>query len=235
MVYSMLEMYRYSGELPLWPLCSGETNCMIGYHAASVIADAYMKGIRSFDAEYALEAMVKSSNINKKGSELYTKYDYLPSNRAKESVSITLEYVYDDWAIARMAEALGNKEVADEYYRRALNYMNVFDGNTCFFRGRNLDGSWVTPFETYATGRDYTEATPWHYRFFVPHDVNGLVQNYPSKDEFIKALDDLFTLEAEMAIEVFCKNNDTFFMEKIRAIEGVEDSTLIQYNGEYHG
>lgn len=202
MVYSMLEMYRYSGELPLWPLCSGETNCMIGYHSASVIADAYMKGIRSFDAEYALEAMVKSSNINKKGSELYTKYDYLPSNRAKESVSITLEYVYDDWAIARMAEALGNKEVADEYYRRALNYMNVFDGNTCFFRGRNLDGSWVTPFETYATGRDYTEATPWHYRFFVPHDVNGLVQNYPSKDEFIKALDDLFTLEAEMAIEV---------------------------------
>lgn len=202
MVYSMLEMYRYSGELPLWPLCSGETNCMIGYHAVSVIADAYMKGIRNFDAEYALEAMVKSSNINKKGSELYTKHDFLPANRAKESVSITLEFVYDDWTIARMAEALGKEDIAKEYYERALNYMNVFDGSTCFFRGRNLDGTWVTPFQPSATGRDFTEATPWHYRFFVPHDVNGLMKNYPSKEAFIKALDDLFTLETEMDIEV---------------------------------
>ena len=202
MVYSMLEMYRYSGELPLWPLCSGETNCMIGYHAVSVIADAYMKGIRNFDAEYALEAMVKSSNINRKGSELYTKHDFLPANRAKESVSITLEFVYDDWTIARMAEALGKEDIAKEYYERALNYMNVFDGSTCFFRGRNLDGTWVTPFQPSATGRDFTEATPWHYRFFVPHDVNGLMKNYPSKDVFIKALDDLFTLETEMDIEV---------------------------------
>ncbi|MBQ7019844.1 MAG: GH92 family glycosyl hydrolase [Bacteroidales bacterium] len=202
MVYSMLEMYRYSGELPLWPLCSGETNCMIGYHAVSVIADAYMKGIRNFDAEYALEAMVKSSNINRKGSELYTKHDFLPANRAKESVSITLEFVYDDWTIARMAEALGKEDIAKEYYERALNYMNVFDGSTCFFRGRNLDGTWVTPFQPSATGRDFTEATPWHYRFFVPHDVNGLMKNYPSKDAFIKALDDLFTLETEMDIEV---------------------------------
>lgn len=202
MVYSMLEMYRYSGELPLWPLCSGETNCMIGYHAVSVIADAYMKGIRNFDAEYALEAMVKSSNINRKGSELYTKHAFLPANRAKESVSITLEFVYDDWTIARMAEALGKEDIAKEYYERALNYMNVFDGSTCFFRGRNLDGTWVTPFQPSATGRDFTEATPWHYRFFVPHDVNGLMKNYPSKDAFIKALDDLFTLETEMDIEV---------------------------------
>ena len=202
MVYSMLEMYRYSGELPLWPLCSGETNCMIGYHAVSVIADAYMKGIRNFDAEYALEAMVKSSNINRKGSELYTKHDFLPANRAKESVSITLEFVYDDWTIARMAEALGKEDIAKDYYERALNYMNVFDGSTCFFRGRNLDGTWVTPFQPSATGRDFTEATPWHYRFFVPHDVNGLMKNYPSKEAFIKALDDLFTLETEMDIEV---------------------------------
>ena len=202
MIYSMLEMYKYSGELPLWPLCSGETNCMIGYHAVSVIADAYMKGIRNFDAEYALEAMVKSSNINRKGSELYTKHDFLPANRAKESVSITLEFVYDDWTIARMAEALGKEDIAKEYYERALNYMNVFDGSTCFFRGRNLDGTWVTPFQPSATGRDFTEATPWHYRFFVPHDVNGLMKNYPSKEAFIKALDDLFTLETEMDIEV---------------------------------
>lgn len=202
MVYSMLTMYDYSGELPLWPLSSGETNCMIGYHSTSVIADAYMKGIGDFDAGHALEAMVNSSNINKKGSGLYTKYGYLPSNRAKESVSITLEFSYNDWTIATMAEALGNKAVAEEYYRRALSYTNVFDGSSLFFRGRNLDGSWVTPFEPSATGRDFTEATPWHYRFFVPHDVNGLIQNFGSKDEFIKALDDLFTLESELDINV---------------------------------
>lgn len=199
MVYSMLEMYDCSGELPLWPLCSGETNCMIGYHSVPVIVDAYMKGIGNFDPEHALEAMVKSSNINKKGSALYTKYDYIPSNRAKESVSISLEFAYDDWTIATMANALGKKDIAKEYYRRASNYANLFDGSTCFFRGRNLDGSWVTPFEPSATGRDFTEATPWHYRFFVPHDVNGLVKNYGSKEEFVKALDDLFTLEVDLS------------------------------------
>lgn len=198
MVFSMLKMYDYSGELPLWPLSSGETNCMIGYHSTSVIADAFMKGIGDFDAEHALEAMVKSSNINRKGSELYTEYGYLPSNRAKESVSITLEFAYDDWTIATMAAALGKTEIAEEYYRRALNYTNVFDGNTTFFRGRNDDGSWVTPFETSSTGRDYTEATPWHYRFFVPHDVNGLIANFGTKDAFVKALDDLFTLEPDL-------------------------------------
>lgn len=199
MVFSMLKMYEYSGELPLWPLCSGETNCMIGYHSTSVIADAYMKGIGDFDAEYALDAMVKSSNINKKGSALYTEYDFIPSNRAKESVSISLEYAYNDWTIARMADALGREDVALEYYRRARNYANLFDGNTCFFRGRNLDGTWVTPFNTASTGRDYTEATPWHYRFFVPHDVNGLLQQFESKEAFIQALDDLFTLETDLS------------------------------------
>ena len=201
-VYSMLQMYDYSGELPLWPLWSGETNCMIGYHSTSVIADAFMKGIGNFDAEHALEAMVNSSNINRKGSALYTELGYLPSNRAKESVSITLEFAYNDWTIARVAEALGKMDIAKEYYQRALNYQNVFDGNTLFFRGHNLDGTWVTPFNPSATGRDFTEATPWHYRFFVPHDVKGLIYNFGSQDEFIKALDDLFTLETELDVEV---------------------------------
>ena len=196
MVRSMLDMYDVTGELPIWPLSSGETRTMIGYHAASVIADAWMKGIRGFDAEHALDAMVRSSNCNRKGSEYYVADGYIPSNILRESVSCTLEYAYDDWTIARMAEALGRSDIAAEYYGRALNYVNVFDGSTRFFRGRQRDGSWSAPFEEFVAGRDYTEATPWQYRFFAPHDVNGLEQLFGSREAFVRELDRLFTLES---------------------------------------
>ena len=203
MIRSMLDMYDSTGELPIWPLASGETGTMIGYHAVSVIADAYLKGIRGYDADKALEAMIRSSNINKKGSDYYTVQGYIPSNIKRESVSCTLEYAYDDWAIARMAQAMGRDDVFGEYARRALNYVNVFDGSICFFRGRQSDGNWSAPFEEFATGRDYTEATPWHYRFFVPHDVNGLIQLFGSRETFIREMDRLFTLESdEMQLDV---------------------------------
>ena len=203
MIRSMLDMYDSTGELPIWPLASGETGTMIGYHAVSVIADAYLKGIRGYDADKALEAMIRSSNINKKGSDYYTVQGYIPSNIKRESVSCTLEYAYDDWAIARMAQAMGRDDVFGEYARRALNYVNVFDGSTCFFRGRQSDGNWSAPFEEFATGRDSTEATPWHYRFFVPHDVNGLIQLFGSREAFIREMDRLFTLESdEMQLDV---------------------------------
>ena len=203
MIRSMLDMYDSTGELPIWPLASGETGTMIGYHAVSVIADAYLKGIRGYDADKALEAMIRSSSINKKGSDYYTAQGYIPSNIKRESVSCTLEYAYDDWAIARMAQAMGRDDVFGEYARRALNYVNVFDGSTCFFRGRQSDGNWSAPFEEFATGRDYTEATPWHYRFFVPHDVNGLIQLFGSREAFVREMDRLFTLESdEMQLDV---------------------------------
>lgn len=203
MIRSMLDMYDITGELPIWPLASGETGTMIGYHAASVIADAYLKGIRGYDAEKALDAMIRSSNINKKGSDYYVAQGFIPSNIKRESVSCTLEYAYDDWAISRMAGAMGRDDVAREYAQRALNYANVFDGSTCFFRGRGTDGNWSEPFEEFATGRDYTEATPWHYRFFVPHDVNGLAGLFGSRAAFVRELDRLFTLESdEMQLDV---------------------------------
>ena len=203
MIRSMLDMYDITGELPIWPLASGETGTMIGYHAASVIADAYLKGIRGYDAEKALDAMIRSSNINKKGSDYYVVQGFIPSNIKRESVSCTLEYAYDDWAISRMAGAMGRDDVAREYAQRALNYANVFDGSTCFFRGRGTDGNWSEPFEEFATGRDYTEATPWHYRFFVPHDVNGLAGLFGSREAFVRELDRLFTLESdEMQLDV---------------------------------
>ncbi|WP_297553948.1 GH92 family glycosyl hydrolase [uncultured Alistipes sp.] len=196
MIRSMLDMYDVTGELPIWPLASGETGTMIGYHAVSVIADAYVKGIRDYDADKALEAMMRSSDINAKGSDYYVAQGFIPSNVKRESVSCTLEYAYDDWAIARMARAMGRTDVAERYEARARNYANVFDGSTRFFRGRRADGGWTEPFEEFTAGRDYTEATPWQYRFFVPHDVNGMVQLFGGREEFVSALDRLFTLES---------------------------------------
>ena len=194
-VISMLDIYDATGELPMWPLSAGETGTMIGYHSVSVIADAYLRGIKDFDADKALEAMIQSSNINKKGSDYYVEFGFIPANMKKESVSCLLEYAYDDWCIAAMAEAMGRSEVAATYFKRAENYINVFDGATGFFRGKNANGSFSPRFNEFISGRDYTEATPWQYRFFVPHDVNGMIQLFGSKDKFIAELDKLFVLE----------------------------------------
>ena len=196
MTASMLEMYRQWGELPIWPLGRGETGCMIGYHSIPVIADAWLHGIRGFDGEEALAAMVASSNKNKGiTSALYNKYGYIPSNLMRESVSQTLEFAYDDWCIARMAESLGRADIAAEYDARALRYRNVFDPSTGFMRGREDTGNWVEPFDPIASTRDYTEAIPWQARFFVPHDVAGHTGLMGGTEPMLAALDSLFTYE----------------------------------------
>ena len=198
MIVSMLDMFDCTGELPIWPLANRETYTMIGYHSVSVIADAWLCGIRGFDGEKALQAMVASSN-RYKGSNiatLYTTYGYIPANLIKESVSQTLEFAYDDWCIARMAESLGHEDIAQAYDRRALNYRNVFDGATGFMRGHNADGSWTTPFDPISSTRDYTEAIPWQARFFVPQDHAGLSSLMGGREPMLAALDSLFTFEA---------------------------------------
>lgn len=198
MVNSYLNIYDASGELPIWPLSAGETGTMIGYHSVSVIADAYLKGIRGFDAEKALDAMVVSSEKNKKGADYYIQYGFIPSNIKKESISCLLEFAYDDWCIARMAQAMGKEEVYQKYIERSQNYINVFDGSTRFFRGKRMDGNWETPFNPSEVGRAYTEASAWQYRFFVPHDVNGMAQQFGGKKEFTVALDSIFTVESKV-------------------------------------
>lgn len=198
MVNSYLNIYNASGELPIWPLSAGETGTMIGYHSVSVIADAYLKGIRGFDAEKALNAMIVSSEKNKKGADYYIKYGFIPSNIKKESISCLLEFAYDDWCIARMAQAMGKEDVYQKYIERSQNYINVFDGSTKFFRPKRMDGNWETPFNLVEIGRAYTEATAWQYRFFVPHDVYGMVQLFGGKEEFVAALDSIFTVESEV-------------------------------------
>ncbi len=196
MINSMLNMYDCSGELPVWPLSSFETGCMIGYHSVSVIADAWLRGIGGFDGERALEAMVTSSKNNEVNtSELYATHGFVPADLKAETASRTLEYAYDDWCIARMAESLGHKDIADEYYQRAANYRNIFDPVTGFIRGRKLDGSWARAFEPLLRSEDFTEATPWQYRFFAPHDLAGMEYLMGSREAMAAAADSLFSYD----------------------------------------
>lgn len=198
MVQSLLDMYDASGELPLWPLSAGETGTMIGYHSTSIIADAYLKGIRGYDAEHALEAMKISAEKNKKGADYYIKEGFIPTNIKKESVSCLLEFAYDDWCIAQMAKALEHMDDYETFIKRSQNFINVFDGSTRFFRGKRQDGNWETPFDPFAIGRSYTEATAWQYRFFTPHDVYGLTQLSGGREAFIADLDSLFMVTSEV-------------------------------------
>ena len=198
MVQSLLDMYDASGELPLWPLSAGETGTMIGYHSTSIIADAYLKGIRGYDAEHALEAMKISAEKNKKGADYYIKEGFIPTNIKKESVSCLLEFAYDDWCIAQMAKALGHMDDYETFIKSSQNFINVFDGSTRFFRGKRQDVNWETPFDPFAIGRSYTEATAWQYRFFTPHDVYGLTQLFGGREAFIADLDSLFMVTSEV-------------------------------------
>lgn len=199
-VFSCLDMYKADGVLPLWPLASGETECMIGYHSIPFIVDAWFKGlVPELDTELALKAMTESSDINKKGSSWYTRLGYIPANKLRENVSAALEYAYDDWCIARFAEAVGQNETAGKYYARAHNFINNFDGGSGFLRGRNLDGSMVDPFNPFETSREYTEANAWQYRFFTPQDFKGLSELLGGEDKLIEALDGLFSASSEVA------------------------------------
>ncbi len=198
MIQSFLNIYDASGELPLWPLSAGETNTMIGYHSTSIITDAYLKGIRGYDAEHAFEAMKNSAEKNKKGADYHIKNGFIPTDIKKESVSCLLEFAYDDWCIAQMAKILGHMNDYETFIDRSQNYINVFDGSSRFFRGKRLDGNWETPFDPFAIGRSYTEATAWQYRFFVPHDIFGLTQLFGGREAFIASLDSLFTVTSEV-------------------------------------
>ncbi len=201
-VHSMLEMYETTGELPIWPLASGETGTMIGYHSVSAIWDAWQKGIRDFDGEKALDAMIVSSQKPRKGGSQYLAQGWIPANMEKESVSCLLEYAYEDWCIAMMAKELGKEDIYKEYTRRAYNYLNAFDGNTGFFRGKRSDGNWVTPFSPVVVSRDYTEATAWQYRFYVPHDIHGFTQLLGGYEQFNSALDQLFSENTKFIAEI---------------------------------
>ena len=191
---SLLETYVRDGKLPLWALGGMDVDCMIGYHAVSVLADAWLRGIHTFDGKLALEAMVRSSNLDP-ASDWDNAYGYVPSDFTPESVSKTLEFCYDDWCIARMAASLGRRDIVARYDARALRYRNLFDPATGFFRGRESDGNWRAPFNPTSSSRDYTEAVAWQYRFFVPHDMAGFRDLMGGAEPLRAALDSLFSYD----------------------------------------
>lgn len=191
MIKSMLLMYEQGGLLPVWELAANETQCMIGYHAAPVIYDAYKQGITSFDAEKALEAMVKSAMQDKHGLSNYKQYGYVKADEEGESVSKTLEYAYDDWCIAQMAKALGRQEVYDTFIQRAQNYKNVFSAEQGFMRAK-LNAQWQSPFSPSEVNFHFTEANSWQYSMFVPQDIEGMIALYGGALAFEQKLDSLF-------------------------------------------
>ena len=177
--------------LPVWELAANETYCMIGNHAIPVIADAYFAGIRDFDTEKALEAMVASQKDDFRGMGAYMKYGYIPIEAEGEAVSKTLEYAYDDWCIARMAEDMGKTEIAEEFYARAQNYKNIFNPENQFFQGRR-NGGWMRPFDPAQVNFTLTEANSYQYGFFVPQDVNGHIDLMGGRESYAAKLDALF-------------------------------------------
>lgn len=191
-IQSMLSIYRENGKLPVWELWGNETDCMIGYHSASVIADAIAKGIGGFDKKEALQALLESSNKNEYGINLIEKYGYLPGDLEHESVSKTLEYAYDDWCIAMIAKELGDKSIYDRYIKRAAFYKNIFDPQTGFMRPK-INGKWLSPFLPQEVNVHFTEANSWQYSFFVPQDILGHIELLGGNKKYIDHLDSLFS------------------------------------------
>lgn len=200
MVKSFLVFSEQNGRLPVWNFYGSETDMMIGYHAVPVIVDAYLKGIGDFDPKKALAACVATANIDEyRGIGLYKKYGYVPYdvtdhyNSENWSLSKTLEYAYDDYCIARMAEKLGEKQIADEFYKRSLNYKNVYNSQTTFMQPRNNKGAFIENFSP----DDYTphicESNGWQYFWSVQQDVDGLISLVGGKERFTQKLDSMFT------------------------------------------
>jgi len=204
-IRTMLKLCDRYGNLPRMSYGGGYIDCMIGEHMLPVIADAYLKGLRDFDARAALKAMVNTVTVPHRGREkenweFYEKYGYLPFDLVKyESCSRTLEQCFDDWCLARFADALGEKEIAARFRKRADNWKNIFDTSIGFARGKDSKGKWLEPFDPYAFGHEgtvvgcFTEGNSFQYSWHVLHDLPGLVAAMGGRDRVEANLDGLFT------------------------------------------
>ncbi len=190
-INTFLTKYSEGGILPIWDLSGNYTGCMIGYHAVPVIADAYLKGIRGFDAEKAFAAMKHSAMQDHLGLESYKQLGFIPVEAESESVSKTLEYAYDDWTIAQMAQAMGKDADAKLFSERAQYYKNSFNPQTNFMQGR-FRNTWFAPFDPFEVNFNYTEANAWQYSLYVPQDISGLIALMGGKHVFSNHLDTLF-------------------------------------------
>jgi len=202
-VNSMHEYYKGKNTLPVWTLYGNETNTMTGYHSIPVIVEAYLKGISGFDAVAVYEAMKTTMMGDDRGLNLYKNFGYIPYNLLDESVTITLEYAYDDWCIAQMAKALGKNEDYDFFMKRSEAYQYLFDKKTGFMRGKSDDkSSWNTPFDpkhsNHREQTDYTEGNAWQHSWFVPHDTKNFIKLHGGDTIFANRLEQLFTESSEI-------------------------------------
>ncbi|MBC7935344.1 MAG: glycoside hydrolase family 92 protein [Rhizobacter sp.] len=197
-INTFLAQYKYGGMLPVWELSANETFCMIGYHSIPVIADAYNKGIKNFDAQYALKAMTDYAESNRFGLNAYQAKGFISNDDDHESASKTMEYAYDDWCIAQFAKNIGNDTVYKKYMQRSLNYRNLYDPSTGHIRGK-VQGFWYSPFKAGEVNNFFTEGNSWHYSFAVPQDINGLAKLYGGREKFAAKADELFTTKEPLS------------------------------------
>jgi predicted alpha-1,2-mannosidase len=197
-ISTFLDITEKGNLLPVWELAGNETNCMIGYHAVPVIADAYIKGIRGYDIEQAYSAMIKSASQDHFGLKYYKEFGYIPAETEGESVSKTLEYAYDDWCIAMMAKQMGKEDDYRYFLQRAQSYKNIFDPDTKFIRGKR-NGMFTEPFDPAEVNFMLTEANTWQYTFYVPQDISGMMNLMGGRELFEKKLDEMFHASTELS------------------------------------
>ncbi|MEM0961403.1 MAG: GH92 family glycosyl hydrolase [Bacteroidota bacterium] len=202
----LVNIYREGGWLPKW-MSPGYRDCMIGTHAAAVIADGAAKGLTDFDVETAFEAVVRDATVasrqggvGRRGLERYASLGYVPCDEVGEATSRTLEFAYSDWCVARLAESLGKSEEAARFDARSLNYRNVFDAEVGFMRGRRADGTWLPGFDPVEWGGPFTEGSAWHFTWSVPHDPAGLAALLGGREAMGQKLDGVFETPGEFRV-----------------------------------
>ena len=203
-VNSLLAIYQQQGKLPIWPLMGNETDCMVGYHAVPLLADAWLKGYKGFDADLAYQAVKASSMRDDLGLNYVKERGYIPADKEYESVSKAQEYAIDDWCIAQMAKKRGNKDDYAYYTKRSLYYKNYFDSSIRFVRPRLSDGSWKTPYDPFNSiheNGDFTEGNGWQYTWLAPQDPKGLIRLMGGDSAFKVKLDSLFVVSGDMGAQ----------------------------------
>ena len=183
--------------LPMWELHCNDTRCMIGYHAVSVIVDAYMKGYRNFDHEEAMKAMIATAERDEFGIKYVKELGYIPADKEGSSVSKAVEYAYDDWCIALMAKAMGKDDIYKRYITRAQYYKNYYDPADSFLKGRYSNGLFTNDIFSATTiyHSHYVEGNAWHYAFFAPQDVEGHIELLGGDERYVARLDEMFDAE----------------------------------------
>lgn len=235
-VNSMLTHFDSYGYLPIWSLWGQDNYCMIGNHAIPVVVDAVMKGTSGIDPERALKACVASATTSHPGSpfDVWEKYGYMPEDLQSQSVSITLEQAYDDWCVAQLAKKLGHDDIYERFTRRSQYFRNLYNADNGFFQGRTSDGKWLEPFDPLRYGANggnpYTEGNAWQYSWYVPHDIEGLIELMGGRRKFVERLDRFFTLTEQSG-----RKNDNASGFIGQYVHGNEPSHHVAYLYGYAG